>query len=185
MPTSRKPQPRRDTETPLSPAVAMAEHELEALEAVARFHREHAAQATGPERLIESITAGLARPKALLATMIVVSGLAAFAALGSEASVHGPIFAWLEFAATVSAVLIAMVILTTQTRADALAERRARLILELALLADKRGAKLVSLLEEMRRDDPNLKNRADPVSEAMSTPTDAHAVSNAIEDKDS
>lgn len=174
----------RDSQPPMEEDVALADHELDSVEAVARFHSDHADQATRPQRLIDALTAALAQPTAVFATTIAVVMVAGFAAYWTKGGIHGPMFVWLEFAATVSALLIAMVILVTQTRADALAERRARLTLELALLADKRGAKLVSLLEEMRRDDPNLRNRADPVSEAMSTPTDAHAVSRAIEQKD-
>jgi uncharacterized membrane protein len=166
---------------PATPTATLADHELESLEAVARFHSEHAAQATWPQKVVESLTSVLARPTSVFATVVIALALSLFVARAAEDGVHGALFAWMEFFATVSAVLIAMFILVTQTRADALAERRARLSLELVLLADRRAAKLLSLLEEMRRDDPNLRNRADPESEAMSTPTDPHAVSRAIE----
>ena len=69
-----------------------------------------------------------------------------------------------------------MLILVTQRHEDELAERRARLILELSLLADRGAAKLIELLEEQRRDQPSLANRRDLESEAMAHPTDTETL---------
>ncbi len=52
-----------------------------------------------------------------------------------------------------------MLILTTQRRADELAQHREQLTLELAILSEQKTAKVIELLEEMRRDNPNLRNR--------------------------
>ena len=62
-----------------------------------------------------------------------------------------------------------------------LAERRDQLTLELAILADKKTAKVIALLEEMRRDAPALADRADPESEAMARPADPREVLTAID----
>lgn len=73
-------------------------------------------------------------------------------------------------------MLVAFLILVTQRREDLLADRRAQLTLELALLADNKSAKIIALLEELRRDAPSLSARSDPEPEDMAKPTDAAAV---------
>ena len=92
-------------------------------------------------------------------------------------------FAWLELAATCAALLMSVLILVTQRREDLLAERRGQLTLELAILSDKKAAKIIALLEEMRRDTPHLSNRVDAESDEMSTPTDVLEVVAAIDQR--
>jgi uncharacterized membrane protein len=85
-------------------------------------------------------------------------------------------FAWLELIATVVALLLAGIIIATQRREDRLAERRAQLTLELAVRAERKSAKIIQLLEEIRRDSPHLANRIDPESDSLSTPSDPNAL---------
>ncbi len=54
--------------------------------------------------------------------------------------------------------------------------------LELAILGEQKSAKIIELLEEMRRDDPSLRDRVDHEAAAMSTPADPQAVLDAIKD---
>ena len=75
-----------------------------------------------------------------------------------------------------------ILILTTQRRADRLASRREQMTLELALLSEHRTAKIIALIEELRFDSPNVRNRVDEVANAMASPADAHSVLAAIED---
>ena len=91
-------------------------------------------------------------------------------------------FVWLELVTATSALVVAALILTTQRREDKLADNRAQLILELAISNDQKIAKIVGLLEESRRDNPNLVNRVDDEADAMSTPSDTEAVLEAIKD---
>ena len=60
------------------------------------------------------------------------------------------------------ALLTATVVLTKQNRLAKLAEQRAHLYLKVTLLAEQKAAKLIDLLEELRRDLPNVKNRHVP-----------------------
>jgi uncharacterized membrane protein len=71
-------------------------------------------------------------------------------------------------------------ILTTQRRADRLASRREQMTLELSLLSERKTAKIVELLEELRRDSPGVKARIDDEAKAMATPVDTRAVRDAI-----
>ena len=91
-----------------------------------------------------------------------------------------PLLAWLV---STGGLLLTIVVLITQNRQARLAERRAQLDLQVNLLAEQKIAKVIALIEELRRDLPSVKNRYDPEAEAMSESTDAHAVLDALEEK--
>jgi uncharacterized membrane protein len=67
-------------------------------------------------------------------------------------------------------------ILTTQNRVAKLAQQRAQLDLQVNLIAEEKIAKLVALIEELRRDLPSVKDRKDSLAEAMTEAVDLHAV---------
>ena len=52
--------------------------------------------------------------------------------------------------------------------------------MELAILGEQKTAKVIELLEEMRRDNPNLRNRVDHEAAAMAIPADPQTVFEAI-----
>lgn len=65
------------------------------------------------------------------------------------------------------ALLTATVVLIKQDRLAKLAEQRAHLDLKVTLLTEQKAAKLIDLLEELRRDLPNVKNRLDSEAAAL------------------
>ncbi len=73
-----------------------------------------------------------------------------------------------------------VLILSTQRRDDELASHREQLTLELAILSEQKAAKIIELLEELRRDDAKLRDRVDLEAVSMSSPADPEAVSEAI-----
>jgi uncharacterized membrane protein len=75
-----------------------------------------------------------------------------------------------------------VLILSTQRRDDELTSYREQLTLELAILGEQKSAKIIELLEELRRDDPTIRNRIDHDAVAMSAPADPQAVLDAIKD---
>jgi uncharacterized membrane protein len=77
---------------------------------------------------------------------------------------------------SLSALLVATMVLTTQNRYAKRAAHRANLELQVNLVAEQKIAKLVSLLEELRRDLPSVRDRVDPIAEAMQESVDPHAV---------
>ena len=91
-------------------------------------------------------------------------------------------FACLQGAASIGALLVATLILTTQRREDRLADHRAQLILELSIANDQKIAKIIGLLEESRRDNPAITDRVDDQAAAMSNPSDTEAVLAAIKE---
>jgi uncharacterized membrane protein len=84
--------------------------------------------------------------------------------------------------ASVIALCTTLMILATQAREDEAARRRSQLTLQLASLSEQKIAKVISLLEEQRRDNPQLETRSDPQADAMSEPADPGHVLDRIED---
>ena len=67
-----------------------------------------------------------------------------------------------------------------QRREHELVELRAQLTLELAITGEQKTAKIIELLEEMRRDNPLMSNRTDAQADEMSTPSDPGSVLDAL-----
>jgi uncharacterized membrane protein len=74
---------------------------------------------------------------------------------------------WLQGIVGLGALLTATVVLIKQNRLAKLAEQRAHLDLKVTLLTEQKAAKLIDLLEELRRDLPNVRNRHDPEAAAL------------------
>jgi uncharacterized membrane protein len=89
-------------------------------------------------------------------------------------------FELLQAVAGFLALFLAVFILATQRRENALTELRLQLMLELALLSEQRSAKVIALLEELRIDLPWVPNRSDPEAEALASPGDPEALLDAL-----
>ncbi len=168
------------SDTPILPA-----HIEDTVQSIARLHAEHYQQATRLQRTVDRMTALMGRPSFVgfltVAVLIWVLGNLGAAWAGWE-PMDPPPFAWLGGVVSLTALYMTALILATQRREDQLAGHREQLTLELAILGEQKSAKIIELLEEMRRDDPNLRNRVDHEAAAMSTPADPQAVLDAIKD---
>ena len=73
-------------------------------------------------------------------------------------------------------MLTATLILITQNRQTQEAEQRSQLDLQVNLVAEQKIAKVIELLEELRRDLPTVRDRVDTKADAMARSVDAGAV---------
>lgn len=73
-------------------------------------------------------------------------------------------FHFLQAIVGLSALLTATVVLSKQNRLAKLEERRAHLDLKVNLLTEQKTAKMIDLLEELRFDLPNIRNRPDTIA---------------------
>jgi uncharacterized membrane protein len=73
-----------------------------------------------------------------------------------------------------------VLVLSAQRREDRLTQRREQLTLELAMLSEQKAAKIIQLLEEYRRDNPQVRDRHDAQAVEMSRPSDTSSVLGAI-----
>jgi uncharacterized membrane protein len=164
-------------------ATILPAHIEETIRAIAELQARHDRQATPVERAIENLTAAVARPRFLLlftsALGLWIAGNEAVGRLGLRALDPAPYY-WLQGAVGLLALYVTIIILTTQRRADKLSGYREQLTLELSILSEQKTAKVIALLEEMRRDSPTLHNRIDQEAEAMAQPSDPGAVMEAL-----
>ena len=153
--------------------------------AIARLHAEHHKRATPLQRFTEDITARAGRSVAvawLTAATAAWIGINLVLVAVGRAPPDPPPFPWLELVVSLGALYMTVLILSTQRREDELAGHREQLTLELAILGDQKAAKIIELLEELRRDHPAIHDRVDHDAHAMSTPADPQAVLDAIKD---
>jgi uncharacterized membrane protein len=135
------------------------------------------------QRAIERITGTLGRPLAVyfillfIALWVVVSAF--HAALGLTVF-DGPPFPWLQDVVSVSALLMTVVVLTTQNRQARLAEQRRHLDLQIALLTERKVSKVIAMIDDLRRDLPIVQNRFDREAEVMKEPVDPHTALSAL-----
>ena len=165
---------------------ALPLHVEETIGAFAELHASHSG-GTSPMRFgIARITRLVGRPVFLLAITL---GIAAWI-LVNLAMLHAgsrpfdaPPFAWLQDTVSGLALVMTILIFSSQQRDDAIADRRDQLNLQLALLSDQKLSKLIGLLEDLRRDDPHIADRTDLQADEMAVPADAHVISEAIKQK--
>jgi uncharacterized membrane protein len=134
---------------------------------------------------IERFTNRIGRPwfaYAVLAFIAIWIGLDL--TLAKHARFDTPAFSILQLIVGVLSLLMATFILITENRQGVIAEKRAQLTLHLSLANEERAAKIISLLEELRRDDPVLPDRPDEVAEQMAEATDLRTAIDKMEDAD-
>ncbi len=167
-------------DTPILPA-----HIEDTIQAIAKLHADHRQEAGRLQRMVERLTAWIGRPQFIAALTVIVALWIGSNLLVRSSGVFAwdpPPFGWLQGLVGLLALYVTVLILTTQRREDQLAGYREQLTLELAILGEQKTAKIIELLEEMRRDNPNLKNRVDHEAAAMAVAADPQAVLDAIKE---
>ncbi len=167
------------------PPPALPSHVEDALKAIVTMEAAHHDKASPLAHFVDRVTATVARPGFLLLTAAaVLLWIAINLALGYAGLPvpDEPPFLWLALLAACAALFIAILILVSQTRADRLANLRAQMTLEMSLLTTQKASKLVELMEEFRRDSPNVKDRIDLQALEMADVPDHGTVLQAIQD---
>jgi uncharacterized membrane protein len=175
---------------PSGPAVSdgppiLPAHIEDTIKAIAALHAEHRRGATPAERMMHRLTTIVAKPRFLAAlsaaVLCWVFGNVLVLKLGGH-PIDDPPFFWMQTAVTVSSLYLTAIILMTQRREDQLSNLREQLTLELAILSEQKTAKTIELLEELRRDSPNIRDRFDAEADAMARPANPQSVLEAIKD---
>lgn len=147
----------------------------ETVQSLADLHDEHLNDIGWIQTLANRLTAALGRPATVvalgLAVILWMVGNAVALLIWGRTVDRFP-YPDLEFVATVFAFLVTMLILTTQRHEQEVELKRDQLTLHMAVLSEKKIAKVIALLEEQRRDNPLLGERADDEAEAMAKPAD-------------
>lgn len=172
------------------PHLGVAESERDQIsqniEAVQEFYAREDQKISRPQRLVERISGFIGRP-------IFLGIILLFVALWTLVNALSPLFGlaefdpapyfWLQGIVGLAALLTTTVVLIKQNRMAKLEEQRAHLDLKVTLLTEQKAAKLIDLMEELRRDLPNVKNRVDPEAAALQRSMNPERVLAALDER--
>ncbi|MBN3897085.1 MAG: DUF1003 domain-containing protein [Nostoc sp. NOS(2021)] len=167
------------------PTAPLPESISKNIETIIALHRRHEKDIPEHQRVVETVTAFFGRPTFLYSILLGIILWVTPNVLPRRLAIprFDPLpFPWLQFSLTAGSLLVTTGVLIKQERQEKLAEQRAQLSLQLNLLSEQKIAKLISLVEELRQDIPNVKNRSDPEAEMMKSPTDPHAIIDVLEE---
>jgi uncharacterized membrane protein len=156
--------------------------------AVLDFYQREDRKISGLQRWLEQLSLALGQPMFMGGILVfvllwVVINLL-LPALGWAAFDPAPFF-WLQGLVGLGALLTATVVLGKQNRFAKLAEQRAHLDLKVTLLTEQKAAKLIDLMEELRRDLPNVRDRNDANAQELQQPMTPVLVLAALDERGS
>jgi uncharacterized membrane protein len=156
----------------------------DAIESIAELERKALSGASLQQRAIERFTLAVGRPRTVWIILTVVTAWIAInvglAVAGHSQLDPAPYF-WLDGVLALAALLMTILILTTENRMSEIEEQRSRLHLQISMLAERKAAKIIQLLEELRFDLPSVVNREDPEAAEMTLPTNPHELAEELE----
>lgn len=169
-----------DSKKTITELTDILDQDIEAIVAL-RMHAER--KVSRHQRAIEKVTSALGRP---LTVYIIVVCIAIWILLNMFSHALGfpifdaPPFPWLQDVVSVSALLMTVVVLTTQNRQARLAEQRRHLDLQINLLTERKVSKVIEMLSDLRHDLPSVHNRLDLEAEVMQEPIDPQTALTAL-----
>lgn len=166
--------------SPILPA-----HIEETIQAIARLQADHRKGATPLQHAVDRLTAVIGRTTFIggltLVILLWIGGNLLAGKLGWPV-VDAPPFNWLQGVSGVLALYITVLILTSQRRENELSDLREQLNLELVITSEQKTAKVIQLLEELRRDMPQVENRVDAEAATMARPANPEVMLEAIKE---
>jgi uncharacterized membrane protein len=165
--------------------VVLPAHIEETVRSTAELHAKHDRQASIYQRTIARLIHRLGQPAALvtIGVLIILWAGTNIALRQMHAVPFDPApFAYLQGLISTAALFMTVLILTSQRHENKLAEHRAQLTLQLAMVGEQKIAKLIELVERQRFDNPQMVNRIDREAEAMAQPSDPAAILRAVHD---
>lgn len=156
------------------------------IEAVLAFYKREEEKLGHMQRSLEAASTFMGRPR-FLACVVLFVALWIFANLWAPhlgwEPFDEPPFVWLQGLLCFVGLLTAIVVLIKQERLAKFEEQRAHLDLQVTLLTEQKASKIIDLLEELRRDLPNVKDRHDATSAVMREPADPEHVLAKIDER--
>ena len=157
----------------------------ENISAVYEFYTREEDKIRWSQRVVESASHIVGKPIFLGVILLFVAGWIAInvAPSGSGIVHFDPTpFPLLQGIICLLGLLTTTVVLSKQNRLARLAERREHLDLKVALLTEQKVTKLIDLMEELRRDLPNVKDRHDPDAVQLQQAMNAEQVLAALDE---
>jgi uncharacterized membrane protein len=186
-----RPKERSTAINPIDETTVQSQQKLpeavkENIDLIADFYDQEGSKITRTQSVIEKISAFFSSPIYFSILILFVFGWIAinqFEPHFNIAPFDPEPFVLLHGIIGLNGILITIAVLVKQNRLEKLEEKRDHLNLQATLLAEKKTTKIIKLLEELRRDLPNVKNRVDPEIEDMKIDTDPHEVLSALDEQ--
>lgn len=175
----------KSSESPDSGVGSLSEHIDQNIESVVALQRREWESVSPSHRRVERVSRFIGRPIYLAALLIAVAAWVLFnstAQIWGLTSFDAPPFALLDGLMSLIALLTTTIVLIAQNRQAKLEHQHTHLDLQVNLLTEQKVTKLIHLIEELRRDLPNVKDRHDPQATAMQERADTARVLSAIEE---
>ena len=157
---------------------SLPKHVLKNVKTISHHQHQQHQRTTADRRILEKIAAIFGRPQFLyfqiifFTIWIICSSLAYQQILPKSF----PLFDLHLHGLEIAALLISTEVFIYQNRQEKLSKDRSHLTLQFNLLTEQKIAKLISLVEELRNDLPNVQNRSDSEAEVMQQATDPQAI---------
>lgn len=151
------------------------------IEAISSLHTQEVRDIPAHQRILEAIATFFGR-STFLYSLLVILALWIFGSFFDRfLPFNLPSFSWSNQGLDAAALVISTGVLVRQTRQENFAEQRSQLMLQLNLLSEQKIAKIISLLEELRTDLPDVINRHDSEAQLMREAADPIAVLEALQ----
>lgn len=161
------------------------EHIREAAEAIDELREQRHRQMSPSERAVQHFMDAVARPRfiLILATFIVVWVVLNVILRSSHAAFDDKTFTLLNLIAQLTSLILVVSILSHQTTQSTIEQERARLMLQLMLIADRKITEALNGVEDLRRVDPRVDTPKEPGE--LHKDTNVHTAVRALQEAES
>ncbi len=161
----------------------LSEQVVKNIEKIIGFQAKQEQELPMRDRIIEKIASFFGKSEFLYLQLLFFVSWAVCSHLAPQLLPFGlPKFDLQEMGVDIASLLIATGVLVQQNRQDKLAEQRSHLTLQINLLTEQKIAKLIELMEELRADLPNIRDRYDWEAQIMQQATDPQVVLNILQE---
>ena len=185
-PRQSSPTPKSEPAAPVAPQEPQSGRIGENIAAVHEFYEREELKRGAPQRHAESIGGFVGQPAFLVMTLVFTAAWTAVNLLmpvfGMAAVDPAPFF-WMQGVLGLASLLTTTVVLIKQNRVGKLSEQRAHLDLKVMLLIEQKVAKVIHLMEELRRDLPDVRHRHDGGAVVMQHAMSPEKVVAALDEK--
>ena len=167
------------------PAADRPENLDQNIDSVLEVQKRESEQRSAPHRFVDRISRIIGRPMYLFALSVFALAWVAFNLLASRWDLRAfdPLpFPLLDGILSLAALISTTVILIAQNRQTRIEQQHTHIALQVNLMTEEKVAKIINLIEELRRDLPMVKDRFDPQAASFAKKTDALQVLTAIEE---
>jgi uncharacterized membrane protein len=130
------------------------------------------------DRILEKIVAVFGQPQFLYLQIALIALWGAYSYLVRQDILAGgfPQFSLGDQGLEVASLLISTGVLIYQNRQEKLTEQQSHLMLQIDILTEQKIAKMIALIEELRADLPDVKNRHDSEAKVMQQASDPQVI---------